>query len=215
VGGGWVVRANEVGRWLALALLAVCGLTLLLPRLASWLGQPLISAGEWMSNLARGDDKPVSIGSSFLLGIATGLLWTPCAGPILGLLLTSAALYGASVDVIFLLLAYAAGAATSLALAVLIGGWVFAAMRRWLGAGEVIRRTIGAAMLLGVVTILFGWDTGLLARVSLATTGGVEQELIDWFSPSKQAPSAMSTDRRPAEPTSMSRCCLSKEGCRP
>src|SRR6185295_19417224 len=33
---------------------------------------------------------------SFVLGIATGLLWAPCAGPILGLILTGAALQGAN-----------------------------------------------------------------------------------------------------------------------
>jgi len=33
--------------------------------------------------------------ASALLGVATGLLWAPCAGPILGLILTGAALNGA------------------------------------------------------------------------------------------------------------------------
>ena len=33
VGGGWVAQANQYGRWLAIALLAVFGLTLLLPLL--------------------------------------------------------------------------------------------------------------------------------------------------------------------------------------
>ena len=42
-----------------------------------------------------------------------------------------------------LLLAYAAGAATSLALALLVGGRVFAVMKRSLGAGEWIRRGLG------------------------------------------------------------------------
>ena len=37
-----------------------------------------------------------AIGASLLLGVATGLLWAPCAGPILGLILTGAALQGAS-----------------------------------------------------------------------------------------------------------------------
>jgi thiol-disulfide isomerase/thioredoxin len=111
------------------------------------------------------------------------LLWAPCAGPILGLVLTGAALRGASVGTTLLLAAYAAGAATSLAVALLIGGRVFAAMKRSLGAGEWIRRGIGAAMLLGVVAISLGLDTGVLARVSTVATGGLEQKLVDRFSP--------------------------------
>src|SRR5262252_2327244 len=34
VGGGWAVAANQYGRWAALVLLAVFGLTLLVPALA-------------------------------------------------------------------------------------------------------------------------------------------------------------------------------------
>jgi cytochrome c biogenesis protein CcdA/thiol-disulfide isomerase/thioredoxin len=183
VGGGWVTQANQYGRWLAIALLAVFGLTLLLPRFADHLMRPFVSAGNRLSNFAQADGQQVRAGSSFLLGIATGLLWAPCAGPILGLVLTGAALRGASVGTTLLLAAYAAGAATSLAVALLIGGRVFTAMKRSLGAGEWIRRGIGAAMLLGVVAISFGLDTGVLARVSTIATGGLEQKLVDRLSP--------------------------------
>ncbi|SDR36419.1 Cytochrome c biogenesis protein CcdA [Paraburkholderia fungorum] len=184
VGGGWVTQANQYGRWLAIVLLAVFGLTLLLPRFADHLMRPFVSAGNRLSNFAQGDGQQVRAGSSFLLGIATGLLWAPCAGPILGLVLTGAALRGASVGTTLLLAAYAAGAATSLAVALLIGGKVFTAMKRSLGAGEWIRRGIGAAMLLGVVAISLGLDTGVLARVSTVATGGLEQKLVDRFAPS-------------------------------
>ena len=183
VGGGWVTQANQYGRWVAIALLAVFGLTLLFPRFADHLMRPLVSAGNRLSNFARADGQQVRAGSSFLLGIATGLLWAPCAGPILGLVLTGAALRGASVGTTLLLIAYAAGAATSLAVALLIGGKVFTAMKRSLGAGEWVRRGIGAAMLCGVVAIALGLDTGLLTRVSTVATGGIEQKLVDRFAP--------------------------------
>lgn len=181
VGGGWVVQANQYGRWLAIALLALFGLALLLPRLAERLTQPLVNAGSRLSNLAQADGR-ASPASSLLLGVATGLLWAPCAGPILGLVLTGAALQGASIGTTVLLLAYAAGAATSLAVALVIGGRVFAAMKRSLGAGEWIRRGIGAAMLAGVAAIALGLDTGLLTRISTVATGGLEQHLVDRLS---------------------------------
>jgi cytochrome c biogenesis protein CcdA len=183
VGGGWVTQANQYGRWLAIALLAVFGLTLLFPRFADHLMRPLVSAGNRLSNFAQADGQQVRAGSSFLLGIATGLLWAPCAGPVLGLVLTGAALRGASVGTLLLLASYAAGAATSLAVALLIGGRVFTAMKRSLGAGEWIRRGIGAAMLAGVVAISFGLDTGVLASVSTVNTGVIEQKLIKRLSP--------------------------------
>ena len=101
----------------------------------------------------------------------------------LGLILTGAALQGANVQTTFLLLAYAAGAATSLALALLIGGRVFTAMKRSLGTGEWVRRGLGAAVLVAVVAIFFGVDTGFLTQVSLANTASLEQSLVDRIHP--------------------------------
>jgi len=181
VGGGWVVQLNQYGRWLALVFVALFGLTLLLPSLAERLTRPLVAAGSRLSEAAGADARPRP-GASFMIGVATGLLWAPCAGPILGLVLTGAALQGASIGTTLLLLAYAAGAATSLAVALLLGGKVFAAMKRSIGAGEWVRRVLGAAMLAGVAAIALGLDTGLLARFSTASTGGIEQALVNRLS---------------------------------
>ncbi len=52
-------------------------------------------------------------------------------------------------------------------------------MKRSLGAGEWIRRGLGAAVLLGVVAIAFGLDTGFLAQISAANTTSLEQALLD------------------------------------
>jgi cytochrome c biogenesis protein CcdA/thiol-disulfide isomerase/thioredoxin len=181
VGGGWAVQANDYGRYIAIALLAFFGVTLLFPELSDRLTRPLVALGGRLSESADRSENAGSIWPSLLLGIATGLLWAPCAGPVLGLILTGAALQGANVQTTVLLLAYAAGAATSLALALLIGGKVFAAMKRSLGAGEWIRRGLGAAVLIAVVAIFFGLDTGFLTQISLANTASLEQGLVDRF----------------------------------
>ncbi|NBB66060.1 redoxin domain-containing protein, partial [Pseudomonas sp. ODNR1LW] len=179
VGGGWAVRANEVGRWIALAVMAVLGLSLLIPALGDRLMRPLVAAGSWLTDRVERDaGAQGDVRSSLLLGVATGLLWAPCAGPILGLILTGAALQGAGVGSTVLLLAYAAGAATSLALALLIGGRVFKAMKGALGVGEWVRRGLGVLVLAGVVVIGLGLDTGLLTRISAGSTGRLEQALL-------------------------------------
>jgi thiol-disulfide isomerase/thioredoxin len=83
------------------------------------------------------------------------------------------------VQTTLLLGAYAAGAATSLALAVLAGARVFAAMKRFLGIGDRIRQGLGVAVLAGVAAIALGLDTGLLAQLSYASTSGFEQSILD------------------------------------
>jgi cytochrome c biogenesis protein CcdA/thiol-disulfide isomerase/thioredoxin len=190
VAGGWAVEANAFGRWAALVLLAGFGLTLMFPSLSDYLTRPLVALGDRLSASAdrSASAEKSTIAPSLLLGVATGLLWAPCAGPVLGLILTGAALQGANAGTSLLLLAYAAGAATSLALALLVGGRVFAAMKRSLGIGEWIRRGIGVAVLAGVAAIAFGLDTGFLSQVSYASTASIEQKLLDGLRPTPASP---------------------------
>jgi cytochrome c biogenesis protein CcdA/thiol-disulfide isomerase/thioredoxin len=202
VAGGWAVAANEYGRLAALALLALFGIALLFPAIADRVTQPLVALGGRLSQSA--DSSSGGVLPSLLLGVATGLLWAPCAGPVLGLILTGAALQGANVQTTLLLVAYAAGAATSLALALVIGGRVFAAMKRSLGAGEWVRRGLGALVLAAVVAIAFGFDTNYLANVSLAQTSAVEQALIDKFrAPDKGAMSPAASGAMRPNPSMM------------
>ncbi|HYC95599.1 MAG TPA: cytochrome c biogenesis protein DipZ [Sphingomicrobium sp.] len=173
VGGGWAVTANSVGRAIALALFAGFALLLIFPSLSERAMRPLVGLGERLSSRA-GEG---GVGSSALLGLATGLLWAPCAGPILGIILTGAALSGASAATAGLLFAYALGAATSLAGALLVGGRLFQAMKRSIGVGEGVRKALGLLMLVAVGTIALGLDTRVLARLSTAQTFAFEHRL--------------------------------------
>jgi cytochrome c biogenesis protein CcdA/thiol-disulfide isomerase/thioredoxin len=184
VAGGWAVEANQYGRLAAMALLALFGVALLFPSLATRMMEPVVTLGGRLSHASQVNSEQGSpVVSSFLLGAATGLLWAPCAGPLLGLILTGAALQGANVRTTLLLLAYALGAATSLALALAVGGKVFSAMKRSFGAGEWIRRSLGVAVLAAVAAIALGLDTGVLTRLSLASTASLEQRLLDRLHP--------------------------------
>ena len=189
VGGAWAVEANQYGRIIAIIMLGLFGLTLLFPAFADRIMHPIVTLGNRVLQSAeptKGKQRSFFV-TSFLLGIATGLLWAPCAGPILGLLLTGAALNGANAHTTLLLFAYALGAATSLAAALLIGGKVFTAMKQSLGVGEWIRRVLGIAILTGVVAIALGVDTSLLTKLSLSPTATIEQTLLDKTKPSDRA----------------------------
>ena len=185
VGGAWAADANEWGRGIALAVLAGMGLTLLAPSLAERLTRPLVALGSRLSQSAEHEARTTgrTVVPSLMLGAATGLLWAPCAGPVLGLVLTSAALQGASARTSLLQLAYAAGAATSLALALWAGARVFAAMKRSFGVSDWLRRGMGIAVLAGVGAIALGLDTGLLARLSSGGGNAIEQGLLERFQP--------------------------------
>jgi cytochrome c biogenesis protein CcdA/thiol-disulfide isomerase/thioredoxin len=179
--GAWVVRANQIGRILAIIIFALLGLALLFPGLAEYLTRPLVRLGGRVQG--QNITEAPGIGRSLVLGMSTGLLWAPCAGPILGLILTGAALQGPNVHTTFLLLSFSAGAGCSLAVALLAGNKVFSLMKKSLAAEVWIRRGLGVAVLVGVAAIALGWDTGILRRFSLSSTSGVEQKLLDRFHP--------------------------------
>jgi cytochrome c biogenesis protein CcdA/thiol-disulfide isomerase/thioredoxin len=201
VAGGWAVDANQYGRAIALVVLAAFGLTLIFPGLADHAMRPFVNLGAKLSSSVgvQGD----AILPSFLLGVATGFLWAPCAGPILGLILTGAVLNGANVTTSLLLCAYAAGAVTSLAVALAFGGRMFAVMKRSLGAGEWIRRGLGVAVLISVAAIALGFDTGFLTRVSLSGPASLEQGLVDRLRPTLKSADT-STRSSPATSDSLS-----------
>src|SRR5579863_654021 len=76
VAGAWIVRANQIGRTLALVIFLLMGLALVLPRIAEYLSRPFVRFG---ARVQQNADSSPSVGQSFLLGMATGLLWAPCA----------------------------------------------------------------------------------------------------------------------------------------
>ncbi len=199
VGGGWAVETNQYGRLAALALLALFAMTLLSERLAHYLLWPALALGRRLSSSIAADATPGPLPSA-LLGIATGLLWAPCAGPILGLILTGAALNGASARTSFLLLAYALGAATSLALALLAGGRLAAFLKRTFHVGEWLRRGLGVAVLASVGLVAAGWDAQLVSRISVASAASIEEALLNWTGVHRAAastsPSSSISDRQ-------------------
>ncbi len=194
VGGAWAVRVNQYGRIIAMVMLAAFAATLLSRRLADWMSRPFIALGNRLISPGANGEPKSGVIPSLLLGVATGFLWAPCAGPILGLVLTGAALSGPSAHTTALLFAYAAGAAASLAVAILAGGRVFAALKRFLGTGEWIRRALGVGVLLALAAIATGADSGVLTRVSLAGTTRLEQSLIETIHPVDGLPVAAKSD---------------------
>ncbi|WP_225034048.1 cytochrome c biogenesis protein DipZ [Paraburkholderia sp. XV] len=175
-------QLNHYGRWISLALFGVFGASLLFPALSARLSRPFFGIGNRVAALSQMRGTRFQVGSALLLGVATGLLWAPCAGPILGLILTGAALHGASWATVAALTAYALGAASSLAVVSGLGKQALDGLNRSLGLGERVRRAMGALVLLSVTAIGFGFDTRALAHVPSASTTGVESRLVGLLS---------------------------------
>lgn len=188
----WLLVANEIGRNAALVLLAVVGLSLISTRAAEWLTRPVTRAGAAM--LSGGTD-PASAWRNVVIGMAIGLLWAPCAGPILGLLIAASATSGAPHGAL-LFLTFGLGAIMSLAAVTSLGSRLLTRLKRAGAADVVVRRVLGTATLLTVVALFFGWDRALFAEGGLVKTANAEELLVSRLAPGAQAapPTGMSLD---------------------
>ncbi|WP_322045252.1 cytochrome c biogenesis protein DipZ [Paraburkholderia sp. J67] len=175
-------QLSEYGRYVALALFAVFGAALLFPALATRLAQPLTGLADRFVARSSAQGATGQIGSALLLGAATGLLWAPCAGPVLGLILTGAVRHGVTWQTWAALAAYAVGAACSLAIVASLGKRAMDALKRSLGLGEHLRRALGALVLVTVGAIASGFDTRLLVHLPGSPTQGLESRLTEALS---------------------------------
>ena len=175
----WVAGAFETGRWVALLVLATAAVALLSPRAAAWLSRPAVQVG------ARVLRRPPSgsPGGAVVVGVATGLLWAPCAGPVLGLVIAAAASGATPSHAALLFAVFALGAATSLAVGLLAGARLQRALRRRV-AGVRVRQAVGALALAAVALLALGWDASLLSRGGFVQTASAEEALIHRLVPS-------------------------------
>jgi len=176
VSSQWVIAASQWGRYVALALLAVSALALLWPRFSDALAKPWAWLGDRLHGEAR---RLPPVFSAYLLGFAAGLLWAPCAGPVLGLILSGAMLQGPSAQTSLLLFAYGLGSATVLGVVLFAGRRLLQHLRPRMAVLEGLRRTTGVLALLAVVGIASGVSAQLASGGSSKLVNGLERQVID------------------------------------
>jgi cytochrome c biogenesis protein CcdA/thiol-disulfide isomerase/thioredoxin len=144
--------ADDAVRRLAIAVLAIFGLALLLPALGDRIERPL-------SRLARFGPKSSGKGfwSGLVVGGALGFVYAPCAGPILGAVVSLGATQGASAEIVVIALAYGLGSGVVLLL-IAYGGRRVVDRIRAMGRGPMIQRALGVVMVLTAVAMAADLD---------------------------------------------------------
>ncbi len=104
-------------------------------------------------------ESPVQgLAGEFYLGTQLGLLWTPCAGPVLGSILILSAVQQQIVNSFVLLLVYGGGAAIPL-LTIAYGGRYLSRRLLSLRSHSMKLQRIGGIMIVSTaIAILLGWD---------------------------------------------------------
>jgi len=154
--GSWLLGLlglpQDLLRDLGLAVLAVVGLGLVVPALGEVLSRPFARAGGRGPRRGRG---------AFLLGVTSGLVFVPCAGPVLAAITAVGASHRIGASSLVLTCSFALGVAVPLVV-------VSTCWQRWViqsAAGRrrasVIRRAAGVLLVLSALAIASGWTDGL------------------------------------------------------
>jgi cytochrome c biogenesis protein CcdA/thiol-disulfide isomerase/thioredoxin len=144
-------------RNLAIALLFVLAATLVLPRLGELLEQPFLRLTRRRSG---------ELGGGFLLGVSLGLVFVPCAGPVLAFITVQAASLSFGVKTILLTVAYALGAGLVLLLVAIGGNRAAARLKSFRTNARAVRAVLGIAMAGAALAITFDVDRKLQTRLS-------------------------------------------------
>jgi cytochrome c biogenesis protein CcdA/thiol-disulfide isomerase/thioredoxin len=136
-------------RNVAIALLFVLAATLLWPRLGIVLERPF----AFLTRRRGGD-----LGGGFLLGASLGLVFVPCAGPVLATITVLSAEHRIGVETVLLTLAYSLGAAGPMLL-IALGGQRVA--RRVRAQSENFRRAMGVVLAGAAVAIVFNAEQSI------------------------------------------------------
>ncbi|WP_375467543.1 cytochrome c biogenesis CcdA family protein [uncultured Nostoc sp.] len=152
VTANWFTSLANLLRNVAIALLLFLGLLAIFP---TWSYRifTYIPVGKWTKKPAR-----IGLMGEFWLGTQLGLLWTPCAGPVLGGILVLAAVNHQVAGAFGLLVAYGIGAGLPL-LAIAYGGRILS--KRILNLrshSAALQRVGGVAIVATAIAILLGWD---------------------------------------------------------
>ncbi len=149
----------EALRYLAVVIIGFLGLVLLVP----WFGDRMEVLVSKFSGIGgrftrgRGD----GFGGGFITGAALGLIWTPCAGPILAAVATLAATQSVGYQAVLLIVVYVLGVCVPLYLLTLLGGKILTRTRALSPYTGIIQKIFGAVMILSALMIFSGYDKKL------------------------------------------------------
>ena len=144
---------QDLLRNLAIGLLFLVALSLLVPPVGELLARPL----QALSRRSPGDR-----GGGFFLGATLGLVFVPCAGPVLAAVTVIAARREVGLDGVLLTLSYASGAAVPM-LAIAFAGQ--RAARLFRSSATTLRRAAGVLVAAAAVAIALGADRELQTAI--------------------------------------------------
>ncbi|MCA1223159.1 cytochrome c biogenesis protein CcdA [Streptomyces sp. 8L] len=157
---------QDIIRWAGLVVLLVLGVAMMFPAVQDLLERPFARMGGGRVERERGD---------FVLGLALGAVYVPCAGPVLAAITVAGATHRIGLETVALTLAFAVGTAAPLLFFALAGRGVAERVRAFR------ERQRGVRFVAGLVVI------GLAVALTFNVTDALQRAVPDYTSKLDQA----------------------------
>ncbi len=207
--GSWLLSAldlpQDLLRWIGLVVLGLVGLGLIVPVVGEWLERPF-------ARLARG--RQHSEAGGFVLGLSLGLVFVPCAGPVLTAIAVVSANHRYGFSSILLTAAFALGVAVPLLIFAVLGQRLAERMRLVRARAALARRVIGAVLVVTALVIGLNLTDGL-QRACRATPTPSRATSSPTPRPPRPWPGSAGTSSPATWPTAPRRARSSSSAARP
>ncbi|MGO1235257.1 MAG: cytochrome c biogenesis protein DipZ [Microbacterium gubbeenense] len=161
---------QDIIRWAGIAVLAVLGIGLLVPRFERILEKP------FQRFQSRKEVK--NQGSGFGVGLALGAVFVPCAGPVLAAIIVAGATGQIGIGTVMLTVSFAVGVAVPLLVFALAGRGVIERIRAFRTKERGLRIAAGIAMIALAVGLAFNVPQAL-QRLLPDYTAPLQQQLTE------------------------------------
>lgn len=177
----------NIFRFIAVVILAVLGIIMIFPSLSAFLEIGVSRFGARFG--AQNQTVKTGFGPGLIVGLSLGVVWAPCAGPILAAIATLAAMGKVSFSVMLVTLAYVLGIGIPLFIFASGGQKLLTSSHRISRYTGRIQQIFGLILILSALAIYTNYDTvievGLLDRFpwlaqsvsQFENTAAVEQQL--------------------------------------
>lgn len=158
--------------YLILLLLGIIMVSTYLTEKFTFLTQRLMNVG---GSLKTANSQESGFGGGVLFGAVVGILWTPCAGPILAAVIVQVVLQKTTFNSILVVTAFGIGAALPMLLIALIGREVMNKFTFFRDHSALMRKILGFIIIAAVI-FLYYEATGVFSSASTKTVSALSGE---------------------------------------
>lgn len=170
-------------RLFAVVVIGFLGVTLVIPKLSQILEGYVSRFSGKLGGISNNQENGLpnsnqGFWSGFITGCALGLVWTPCAGPILATIATLAATTAVNFQIVLVTIAYIIGVGIPLFIFATLGRTFFTKTRALSPYTGRIQQIFGVIMILTAILIYTNYDKVLQAKL-LDLFPGYAQFVVD------------------------------------